>query len=542
MGRISILLVFLLQVICSYGQNETGPVTGIITYKTSGNIYVRFSSTAEINIGDTLFSIKNNAEIPAIVIHQKSSISVVGSSITDQPLNINEQVTHKIINRKKSTIIADSSAKKNLPVIVHTPDSLNLTELETDKKSISAKKQIVSGRISLSTNASINPGEKDNYQRIRASFSMNVTNIDNSPFSVQSYMTYRYRYGVDQQSSFANDFKVYTLAANYNPGDKVNLWIGRKINNNIANIGAIDGLQYEYKVNDFLGGVFAGTRPDFIDYTFNARLLQLGGYISHQRTLDEGHIQTSLAFAEQRNSGNTDRRFLYFQHNNNYVKNLNVFVSSELDMYQKINEVTTNEAELTSVYLSARYKIRKNLSVSASYDKRRNIIYYESYQTFIDQLLAQETRQGFRFQVIYSPLKFMSINVSQFLRYQGDGKPATNTFGNLSFFRFPTKNSTTSFSINTLETQYHKALIYGGRISQNIFKGKAQVELNYRNVNYNYLNTDSKQVQNIIGATFNMIVFKNTSLILSYEGTFEQNADYQRYFVTMTHRIKSKKK
>jgi hypothetical protein len=135
----------------------------------------------------------------------------------------------------------------------------------------------------------------------------------------------------------------------------------------------------------------------------------------------------------------------------------------------------------------------------------------------------------------------MTLNLSQFLRYEGTGKPSTNSIGNISFLRFPTKNSTTSLSVNTLETQYHKGIIYSGRISQNIFKGKAQLELNYRNVNYNF-KTESPLLQNIIGGSFNMILHKTTSFILSYEGTFQKEVEYHRYYVTLTHRIKSKKK
>ena len=137
----------------------------------------------------------------------------------------------------------------------------------------------------------------------------------------------------------------------------------------------------------------------------------------------------------------------------------------------------------------------------------------------------------------------MSVNASQFLRYQGDGsKPTTNTLVNISFLRMPFKNSSASLSINTLATQYHKAVIFGGRITQNVFKGKAQVELNYRNVNYNYSNTETSQRQNIIGVNLNMNVLKYTSFIISYEGTYEKEINYQRYFITLIQRLKSKKK
>lgn len=543
MKRILITLIFGLNIVNVEAQ-QSKILEGTVTYKSSNSIYVRFSSTDNINIGDTLYFKTKSEEIPALIINHKSSISVVCAPISTMEININDKIFKKMSEEKVIQNQDSSIIKKNLVQLINTPDSITNVEIIPAKKSELSKTQVINGRISLSTNASFNPGENNNFQRMRAAFSLNVTNINNSPLSIQSYLTYRHRYGIDQvNSAFKEDFKTYTLAVNYNPGDKINLWVGRKINNNIANIGAIDGIQYEYKFKNLISGVFAGTRPDYIDYSFNLKLLQIGGYLSHQPNPDKGYLQTTLAFAEQRNDGNTDRRFLYFQHINNRIKHLNVFFSSELDMYQKIDQKITNKLELTSIYLSVRYRFQKNLSISASYDKRRNIIYYESFQTFIDQLLAQETRQGLRFQVTYSPFKFMSVNASQFLRYQGDGsKPTTNTLVNISFLRMPFKNSSASLSINTLATQYHKAVIFGGRITQNVFKGKAQVELNYRNVNYNYSNTETSQRQNIIGVNLNMNVLKYTSFIISYEGTYEKEINYQRYFITLIQRLKSKKK
>ena len=65
-------------------------------------------------------------------------------------------------------------------------------------------------------------------------------------FSTQQYITYRHRYGIDQQQGFYNDFKIYTLALTYDKGNN-NATLGRRINNRITNMGAIDGIQYERK-------------------------------------------------------------------------------------------------------------------------------------------------------------------------------------------------------------------------------------------------------------------------------------------------------
>jgi hypothetical protein len=241
------------------------------------------------------------------------------------------------------------------------------------------------------------------------------------------------------------------------------------------------------------------------------------------------------------NDFKTDRRFLYFQHNNSLIKNLNIFLSSEIDLYEKIDSQSSNQFSLTSLYFSARYRILKNLSFSASYDNRRNVVYYESYQTFIDQLLAQETRQGLRFQANYSPIRNISVNASAFLRYQGDNvKPTTNYVVNLSFNKIPIHNISLSVNGNLLESNYFDGIIIGGRISDSFLKGKLSVDLNYRNVNYSFFNTESDLKQDIAGVNVSLNLFKRTSLMVSYEGTFDNsNSNYHRYYVTINQRFKN---
>ncbi len=532
-------IVLVLAPFASFAQNITENLEGSITFKSSKNIYVKFNSTEDIALGDTLFLLIDNIKSAALIVRQKSSTSCVTETLNDRTLNIGDKVffTKKI--KPKETNIENKIEEKqsviNTPAI--TPDLV-----ENDTIKTVSRKEMISGRISLSTNADLFPDNGNSYQRLRTGFSFNIQNIRKSAFSIQSYLTYRHRYGIDQQETgFYDDFKIFTLALQYSPTERINLNIGRKINPNIANIGAIDGFQGEFKIKKYGFGIFAGTRPDLTDFSINTKLPQFGGYIFRNDKIKNGIASTSLAIAEQMFDLKTDRRFLYFQHNNSLVKNLNIFLSSEIDLYEKIDSTPANKLSLTSIYFSARYRLLKNLSLSASYDNRRNIIYYESYQTFIDQLLAQETRQGFRFQTNYSPFRNISINASAFLRYQGNNsKPTTNYVCNLTFNKIPLHNISLSLTGNYLEAAYFNGIIVGGRISDNFLKGKLNAELNYRNVDYIFSNTESNLKQNIAGVNLSFNLLKRTSLTLSYEGTFDKNVtNYNRYYITINQRFKN---
>lgn len=532
---LNIVLVFL--PLTFFGQNQEKTLEGIVSFKSSKNIYVKFESTEGIKVGDTLNYYYNNTLLPSLVVKQKSSTSCVTENITDIVFNIGDKLIYSVWNNITDIIKTEEETKVSVFTPAITPDNT-----ETDSLKSKIRKEIISGRLSLSTNANLFSGNNENYQRIRTGLSFNAQNIHHSPFSAQIYLTYRHRYGIDQlQTDFYNDFKVFTLAVQYAPGEKFNIWLGRKMNQSVANIGAMDGLLGEYNTKKFTFGTFIGTRPDFTNFTFNSKLPQFGAYIVRHDSYKQGIASTTLAIAEQQNDFKTDRRFLYFQHNNSLVKNLNIFLSSELDLYEKIDSQSSNKFSLTSLYFSARYRILKNLSFSASYDNRRNVIYYESYQTFIDQLLAQETRQGLRFQANYSPVRNISINASAFLRYQGDDpKPTTNYVCNLTFNKIPVHNISLSVNGNILESNYLKGRIIGGRLSDNFIKGKLSMELNYRNVNYSFFNTESNLLQHIAGANLSINILRRTSVMLSYEGTFDKtNEDYHRYYITINQRFKN---
>ncbi len=530
------LFLLLFLPITLWCQVTTGSKEGTITFKSSKNFYVRFASTAAINIGDTLYTDLLNNRVPALIVVQKSSTSCVCNQIGKTELAVGQKIIHfeNLLQIKPDTIIAQPEQISPIPLVIS--DSLS-----SDTIIKKQKKQLINGRLTFSTNASLNNKSTTNFQRIRTAFSMNVQNIHNSAFSAQTYITYRHRYGIDQTNiGFYDDFKIFSLALQYAPNNHFSLWAGRKINSYIANMGAIDGFQAEYSTGKYVFGAFGGTRPDFTDFRYNAKLPQFGAYLVRNDKTDNGTAQTSIAFAEQQNDSKTDRRFIYVQHNNTLIRNVSLFFSSELDMYKKVNGEISTQPAFTSMYISLRYKLRKNLSFSTSYDNRRNVIYYESYQTYIDQLLAQETRQGFRVQMNYNPVKSITLNVSSFYRYQSNNPaPTKNYVGNINFNQIPGLKMTVSLSANLLESYYFKGTILGCRLSENFLKGKINAEVNYRNVNYTFYNSESALRQHIAGINFSFNLLKLTSLMVSYEGTFDNTNTYHRYFITAIQRIKN---
>lgn len=533
------ILFFVLTASVAYAQNSR-LVEGTVTYVTSRSVYVRFENTQSLTPKDTILVMINNQWTKALIVQNVSSKSCITTNFVDMPILVGFKVGYyarieelKVEKPQTTTII--ELKKDSIPL-----SKINSVQIEEKTK---PRKQTNNGRISVSTNGSMNEAEKG-YNRIRTAFSFNVNNINGGKFSFENYITYQRRFGVEQvQRNFNEDFKIYSLALSYDANDNTNVSLGRKINNRMANMGAIDGLQIEHKYKKIIVGGFGGFRPDDMDYSFNASLVQFGAFAAHEAELGKGLIQTSLAFAEQKNNFKTDRRFVYFQHSNSIVKNLSLFYSIELDLFQNIDSVKSNKVNLTSTYISLRYKPFKKLSITTSYDNRRNVIYYETYRTYIDQLLNQETRQGVRLNVNYNISKLLHFNASGFYRYQENKpQPTKNYVANLTFSQIPSLNAALNLNVNAMQTYYFNGNIYGARLNKDLFKGVLSTELNYRKVDYKFFNTEQPSLkQDVVGFSANIYGKKRTSFMFSYEGTFEPNKSYNRYYITLSQRFKSKK-
>jgi hypothetical protein len=338
-----------------------------------------------------------------------------------------------------------------------------------------------------------------------------------------------------------NDYlKVYRLAADYEISDKSMISFGRKTNRKISNIGVLDGFQIEHRFDQFSIGALVGSRPDYQDFGINLNLMQGGVYLSHESQINHKRAITTLAVVEQKNQWKTDRRYAYFQHSSTLFNNLNAFTSFEIDLFENINETPQSVLNLSSIYFSLRYRFSRKLSLFGSYDARKNVIYYESYKSYIDQLIDQETRQGFRLRVTYRPARFLTMGATAGMRSQNNlPKPSKNFRGNLTYSRVPVIQASATVSATLLQTAFLEGRIFALRLNKEIIKRKISGSLIYRNVHYQFVSTESVLNQNIAGINVSWYIQKRLSLSLNYEGTFEKNRRTDRVRLNLIKRFRS---
>lgn len=515
------------------GQDTLTSRIGKITFKSSINYYVKYQTTEFIKVGDTLYLMLDKLE-PALEIHHMSSTSCVGKKITKETLNIGDSLVARVLIQ----IQKNDSKSDSLSVSVNTQNQLIS---EKPKPKSLRKLQNVTGRLTASSYSSKSSGHDQIDTRLRYTLVLNARSIKGSKWGGESYISFRHKIG-DWQEVTNNLFgalKIYNLALKYNPKENVMFAVGRKVNLNVSNLGAVDGLQYEKKVKNMIYGAILGSRPDYTDYGINLKLLQAGLFAGHNwRNKKGGDINSTIAFFEQKNDFKTDRRFTYLQHTNTLIKNLMLFSSMEIDLFKKVNNTVSTTFSPSSIFLSLRYKINKQFSINSSYDALKNVIYFESFKNYIDQIIEQEVRQGLRFGINIDPLKNVSLGINGGYRFQADKKdPSRNADIYLSYYNIPGIQMNISLSGTYLSTDYLSGTLAGIRLNKSFNQDKWSLESSYRQVHYQYGNTEVPLNQRIAEMGLNMRIMKKISFSLHGEGTFDASRQYYSLYCNLMKRF-----
>lgn len=525
--------------VSAQGTIDTMP--GEVTFTTSQSVYIKFASTRGIEPGDTLFVLRDGQLTPALIVKNISSTSCVSSPLPgfvfEKGNSIISKQRRKAPAKPDEPIPAPKEPAEN--VVVPEPEEQEVMIKVEPKKQTYAPKKLI-GRLSAASYVNFSDRHETDKQRMRYTLTFNTNRIGKSGLSAETYISFRHTLGEWQEvrDDFKRTFKIYSLALQYDFNDGSRISLGRKTNPNISNIGAIDGLQLEKHWKQITVGLFGGSRPDHTDYGFNFDLVQFGAYAGHMIESKNGIVQSTLAFAEQRNHSMTDRRYAYFQHVNSAIKRVNIFTSLEFDLYTLKDDQPKSTFDVSSIYFSLRYKVSNKLSVFGSYDARKNIIYYETYKNFIDQLLEDETRQGYRFSFNYRPWKRITIGTSAGYRFQKDNPdPSKNLNSYISISQIPHLQVSTTLSLVMIQSAYLDGIIYGVRMSKDLVKGKLFGEAEFRLVEYRYRNVESAIKQSIAGGHVTWRFSKKLSFAFNYEGEIQQKKLNNRIYTNVIQRF-----
>lgn len=502
-------------------QDNKHTVIGKVTFVTSKNAYVKFENTNVIKVGDTLQAPDKNK---CLLVTNKSTTSVVCLKLNNCIVNKEDKIAYVYELVDKSIVLESEDIQEEIGISFN--DSIQA--IQGKKKTNYVEK--ITSRLSAASYSNFSQVRDDNH-RFMTRFYLEADHINNSKFSVESYLNYRQNiYPKDTTKSISKShLNVFNMAVKYDVDSTLSITAGRKINYKISSLGAIDGIQAEKFFGKNYAGVIAGFRPDIYDFGFNPNLLQYGAYIGKLTDSENFYSQTTLGFAEQRNQGNIDRRFSYLQHSSTIFKDLNVFSTLEVDLYNKVNDSVNDNIRVTNLYVSGRYRFNKAINVSLSYDSRKRIIYYKTYETDIERLLDEDiARQGFRARLNIRPIKYVYSGFSYSKRLQSDSQnKSDNIYGYVSMSKLPI-NGRLSLTYNMNTSNYLKSNIASIRYSREFLDGRLGSDIYYRFVNYKY-NSDTPDFnQHYLGGYFSYYIDRSFTISLSGEASiYENQTDYR---------------
>ncbi len=473
--------LLLVNTVC-LGQNETSTKQGKITFLTSSNAYVKFDDTSGFAIGDTLNVSQNGKLIPALIVKNKSSTSIVCEIIKGVEVQKEDAVEGSPRNEMKSNRGKEKPKKQ---------------------KESKLEKANISGRISAAGYSNISSERDDTYRTIYR-LSLNANRINDSKFSFETYLNYRQNFVQNDNPTTRKTkfFNVFNMALKYEVDSTLSITLGRKINNKASTLWATDGLQLEKNWNNFYSGLIVGFRPDISDFSLDTKLLQYGAYLGFNTTNRSFYSQTTLGYLEQKNAGKIDRQYVYFQHSSSISRNLSLFSTFELDLYNVVDGASVGNSRLTNFLVSANYKISKKARVNLSYGSRKRILFFETFASDIEQLLAEdEARQKMRLRVNLRPWKNTSVGITYSKRFQSNSlNKSDNINGFITLSKIPNIKGRLSANINVNTSNYFRSKIISIRHARTLIKQKLNADFYYRFVNYDYLNHEINYNLNYVGS------------------------------------------
>lgn len=471
---------FLLLQVRIFGQGSPGTMDGEVSFVTSHNVYVKFDSTSLINAGDTLFLLTRNEAVPCLIVHHKSSFSCACTPFYGCDIKkgnkirfIKKEENNELVVVKKSmeeTILKDSLTKLS-------------RKLLHEEKGPEAK---LFGKMSVASYSTLST-QNDDRHRLAYRLNFAGTDLNDSKISFDTYVAYWQNFRNDTLWKFDQNLRIYSASVAYQLNNNLSFRAGRMLNQRASSLGALDGAQGEYFIKNKFVGVLAGFAPDYTLYRFNFNLLMTGAYggLVHSSKIFAG--STTFGVMEQRNHFNLDRRFSYLQHSSTLWNKLNVYATAEVDLYNLVNGEMTTNLKLTNLYASLSYRPTNKIRINLSYDTRKQIIYYETFKTELENMLEDDlARQGLRLMVNARLFKVSNFGLSIAQRFQSDQQNASN---NINLFyslnAVPVIKGSLLLNANRNVSNYLLGDVYSARYYRDISR-KSNVEFYYRWAHYTY--------------------------------------------------------
>ena len=365
----TLILIYFIIYGYIYSQ-ESVHFEGAITYITTDQVYTNIGMNNGADVGDTLKVLRRGQELGLIhitSIANKSSVSESLVPISQFQLGdrvVLEKIKHDILVLDEKIIIQDSK-----------PSTKKIR-----------RKWRQSGNISLRYMST----QYSNKTTINRSIGMMNYRLRSIGFLKPNLWIY------GRSNLLSGDFNLYQARITLGQtNSKFYMQMGRVFSSNLSGLGATDGLVASTNlVKGITLGVLGGYLPAQKNMNFSKDVIKTGGFVHIKTKTKNMRLSGSVALAQQKFKGNTDREFVYWTWRSDYKKSLTLSVNQTLDLYSGQSIGTRSSLTPTSNQISLRFRPISGLSIQSRYSGRRQVLYFESEQTLPDSLFQDELRSG----------------------------------------------------------------------------------------------------------------------------------------------------
>lgn len=524
-------LIFILFTL-SFLTSAQESIEGQVSYVNNESVYVRFSSTDGIEVGDTLRMLNDGSA--CLVVLYKSSISVVTQVIGSCQPQMEDRVLATLHREEQEQVVqADEEA---------TPSDATPTSVEPEQVIADPESIHVRGRASYANYTVLSAdGFYTGYTRNVARLNLDIENVSPAKLDIELNGNYQHFTYFDRESTRPSNegrLNVYNALVRWSTplssdgSRQLTVNAGRFSNRNAASIGPVDGASLEANFGSYFAGAIAGFRPDFRTFGIRTDLFQFGAYAGGNFHTRLTQHRATIGWLQQGNNGGIDRQYLYAQYSSSIGGKLQWFASTEIDLYENFDTAQAQQTfKVSSLYLSANYRFHPKWNLFASYDSRQQIIFFEQYDSEIERLLDESgVQQGYRVRLRYNPNRHwaFALGYHQRMRTQSLGM-GQNAQVYMAYRDIPWVGGSLSLQGNLNLARYMQSEIGAVRYRRTIFNNKVDFHLYTRYLQYHYLiNELAMSPEWYYGTEWSFRLGNDWSLGILAEYSMQRNQDVMR--------------
>jgi hypothetical protein len=475
------ITVLLFLPMLTSGQDRV--VRGSVTYVASGVIYTSLGRESGVSDSSTVFVVQGADTVGVLVVTALSSKSsacrVVRSS---GEIRIGSDVVAYIESKTReeslsSPVTADTAATR---VREQAERSWRERTAQPQEKSAIELRGRVSARM-----------HRTQYEQ--ASFSITQPGLVLSlraqstelPLSAEVFANVRtlaYGNASPFGSSAVNRSRIYRVALTYDDGTNTATF-GRQVPAYAPSIGYIDGAALTRRFGDVVVGTAAGFQPGFDQRSISTDYRKMALFASLLLD-DAGSARTTAAYARTYFGSRLDREVFSTSLTGGLTPELSVYASGEFDLRSKSGEDFRFDPRLSTMYVSAHYRVSSMLSVGAGGNASRPVYSYSAVRFVPDSLLEHRLRGGASGSfTLRLPAGISVYNVYSPRSGGGSFGSDFSDYATVSVTNVAATGINLRSNLNISRNQYARSLGYGVNIQRTLI---AMVDFTLRYQRYTY--------------------------------------------------------